>query len=238
MPFSETEIALLKTSVVLQDIPPAEVLEAITAHPERQFGLPPNQVFIEIGEVEPGLYIIGHGTVEMFVLDADGKEKILDFARTGGTLAEETLFSDRPLQYSARSLTQAAVLHLPNPLVSEWIARYPAFSRRLMSLVAARISFLYKDMLTFCTKRATARLVCYVVCHFDRAPTTPDGSYSLHLAIPRHKLASRLGISDSHLSRSFRELQNEGLIVPQGHGYFIPNVPALSRYVCPAGCDF
>ena len=238
MPFSETEVALLKSSLILQDVPQQVVLETIAEHVDYQFNLLPDQVFIEAGAIEPGLYIIAHGTIEMFMLDADGKEKILDFAETGGTLAEETLFSDRPLQYSARSLTQAAVLHLPNAVVSEWIARYPAFSRRLMALVSARINFLYKDMLTFCTKKATARLVCYIVCHFDQAPKTPDGSYSLHLAIPRNKLASRLGISDSHLSRSFRELHEAGLLVPQGRGFFIPDVPALSRYVCPAGCDF
>ncbi len=109
IPFTETDIALLKTSEILQDIPSAVVLEAIGAHLDRQFCLPPDKVFIEIGRVEPDLYIIGHGTIEMFVMDADGKEKILDFAKTGGTLAEETLFSDRSLQYSARSLTQVAV---------------------------------------------------------------------------------------------------------------------------------
>lgn len=238
MPFTATEIALLKSSPVLHDIPPAVVLEAINAHPENQFCLPPDHVFINQGQVEPGFYLIAHGMIEMFMLEADGKEKILDFAKTGGTLAEETLFSDRPLQYSARSLTQAAVLHLPNDFVSAWIGSYPSFARRLMSLVAARINFLYKDMLTFCTKKATARLVCYIVCHFDHAPETADGSHSLDLAIPRHKLASRLGISESHLSRSFRELQEQGLIVPRRHGFFIPDVAALSLYVCPGGCDF
>lgn len=238
MPFSETEIALAKSCKILQSIPQEVVLAAIAQHVDQQFNLSPDEIFIEAGAVEPGLYVIAHGTIELFVIDADGKEKVLDFAKTGGTLAEETLFSDRPLQYSARSLTQAAVLHLTNEVVSEWIASYPAFARGLMSLVSERINFLYKDMLTFCTKKATARLVCYIVCHFDKAPKTPDGTYSLNLAIPRHKLASRLGISDSHLSRSFRELQENGLIVPQGRGYFIPNVPALSKYVCPAGCDF
>ena len=238
MPFSETEIALLKTSSILQDIPQDVVLAAILEHVDYQFNLQPDEVFINAGQVEPGLYIIAHGTIEMFIINSDNKEKVLDFAKTGGTLAEETLFSDRPLQYSARSLTQAAVLHLPNTVVSEWIASYPAFTRRLMSLVSERINFLYKDMLTFCTKKATSRLICYIVCHFNEAPKTADGSYSLHLAIPRNKLASRLGISDSHLSRSFRELQEQGLIIPQGRGYFIPDVPALSKYVCPGGCDF
>lgn len=238
MPFSETEIALLKSSAILQDIPQAVVLEAIARHLDYQFKAAPDEIFIHAGQVEPGLYLIAHGTIELFVVEPGGKEKVLDFVKTGGTLAEETLFSERPLQYSARSLTQAAVLHLPNEVVSEWIATYPAFGRRLMALVAERINYLYKDMLTFCTKKAAARLVCYIVCHFNEAPKTADGSYSLHLAIPRNKLASRLGISDSHLSRAFRELQEKGLIVPQGRGYFIPDVPALSKYVCPAGCDF
>jgi len=238
MPFRDTEISLLKTSPVLQDIPPEVLLAAMAEHVDQQLCLPPDTVFIEVGQAAHGLYVIAHGTIEMFVLDAAGKEKILDFAKTGGTLAEEALFSERPLQYSARSLTQAAVLFLPNEVVSAWIASYPAFARRLMSLVSERIQYLRKDLITFCTKKATGRLVCYIVCHFDRAPQTADGSHSLHMAIPRHKLASRLGVSDSQLSRSFRELQAKGLIVTQGHGIFIPDVSALSRYTCPAGCDF
>ena len=65
-----------------------------------------------------------------------------------------------------------------------------------------------------------------------------DGSYQLTVEIPHNKLASRLGLSASQVSRSLRELQERGLIVQQGRGYFIPNVPALSKYVCPGGCDF
>ncbi len=238
MPFSTREIALLSASTILQDMPRDVVLEAIDRSPDCQLWLPPDEIFFRAGQVSPGLYIIAHGTIELFVADADGKERVLDFAKDGDTLAKETLFSDRPLQYSARSLSAAAVLHLPNALISEWIASYPAFARRLMSLVAERIDFLYKDMLTFRSKRATARLVCYLLCHFNKAPKTPDGSFSLRIEIPHFKLASRLGVSDSQVSRSFRELQEQGLIVAQDQGYFIPDVPALSKYVCPAGCDF
>ncbi len=238
MPFSTTEIALLSASAILQDMPCDVVLEAIDRSPDCQLCLPPDEIFFCAGQISPGLYIIVHGTIELFVADANGKERVLDFAKDGDTLAKETLFSDKPLQYSARSLSAAAVLHLPNALISEWIASYPAFARRLMSLVAERIDFLYKDMLTFRSKRATARLVCYLLCHFNKAPKTPDGCFSLRIEIPHFKLASRLGVSDSQVSRSFRELQEQGLIVAQDQGYFIPDVPALSKYVCPAGCDF
>ena len=238
MSFSPAEIEILSTSGILQDVPHEVVLEAIDHCPDCQLCLPPGEIFVHSGQIAPGLFIIINGIIELFVAEADGNERVLDFAKDGNTLAKETLFSDKALQYSARSLTAATVLHLPSKLISEWIARYPAFARRLMSLVAERIDFLYKDMLTFRSKRATSRLVCYLLCHFDKAPRTPDGSYYLRIDSPHFKLASRLGVSDSQISRSFRELQEQGLIVAQDQGFFIPNVPALSKYVCPAGCDF
>jgi CRP-like cAMP-binding protein len=238
MPLSDTDTALIQASPLLQDIPHEVLCEAIDKHPENHFLLPPNQVIVESGTKNPGLFIIAHGIVELFIQKPDGKDKTIDFVKNGCTFAEEALFNEHPLQYSARSLTQAAALRLPGELVSDWIDAYPEFARRLISMVAQRIGFLYKDVLTLCTKRATARLVCYIVCHFDHAPKTTDGSYSLHLPIPRNKLASRLNITASHLSRSFGELQEKGLIVQHGNGYFIPDVPSLSRYVCPKGCDF
>ena len=239
MTFGDRELALASASAILQDIAPDVLMDALKTRPDNQFILPPATTFIEAGQVKPGLYLIAHGIIESFVIDTtDDSEKIIDFARAGGTLAEETLFSDRPLQYSARSLGHAAVLHLPNELVSEWIVRYPAFARRLMSLVAERINYLNKDLFTYRAKRATSRLICYVLCHFNKAPMAADGSYSLHIEIPHNKLASRLGLSASQVSRSFRELQDQGLIVQQAQGYFIPDVPALSKYVCPGGCDF
>ena len=231
-------LASINSSTVLDDIPPEVVRAALDGTPDSALELAANTIFLNAGQIDPGLYLILDGTIELFGKDAEGKEKILDFARAGDTLAAESLFNKRPLHYSARSLTPVILLHLPHKLISAWVTDYPAFARRLMSLVAERIDYLFKDMLTLRTKKATARVVCYLVCHFDKAPRTPDGTHSLRIDIPRHKLASRLGITDSHLSRAFRELQDNGMIVAQGQGYFIPDVPALSLYVCPGGCAF
>jgi CRP-like cAMP-binding protein len=238
MPSGKTDPEVLAASEILREIAPEVIATLLAERADCQLRLTPGSVFVKAGQVKSGLYLIADGTIELFVTDANGKENVLDFARNGGTLAEETLFNERPLQYSARSLTPATLLFLPGDVVSEWIAAYPAFARRLMSLVAERINYLDKDMFTFRTKRATARLVCYILCHFNHAPKTADGSYSLHIEIPHNKLASRLGLSASQVSRSLRELQERGLIVAEAQGYFIPDVPALSKYVCPAGCDF
>jgi len=238
MPFRDTELALVKSSPILKDIPSDILGDLLESCPDAQLCLPTGQTFASAGAIRPGLFLVVHGVIELIVSDDKGQDKVLDFVQTGSILAQETLLTTQPLPYSARSLTEAAVLQLPNDLISTWLEAYPPFARLLLSLIAQRADYVSNDMLTLRTKKSAARLVCYLLCHFNKAPSTPDGSYSLDLPFPRNKLASRLGITSSHLSRAFRELQDAGLIVPQARGYFIPNVPALSKYVCPAGCDF
>ena len=238
MPFSDTELALAKTSHILREVPFRAVCEMLENNADAQLILPANEIFVTQGQLNPGLFLVVHGIVELFTVDRRGQDKVIDFVQAGNTLSEETLLTTQPLPYSARTLTEAAILHLPNEQIEAWQEQHPQFARMLLSHIAQRMNYLSNDMLTLRSKKAAARLVCYLLCHFNKAPKTPDGSYSLDLPFPRSKLASRLGITNSHLSRALRELQDAGLIVPQGRGYFIPNVPALSRHVCPAGCDF
>lgn len=238
MPFSETDISLLRASSLLRGVPDHPLIDEALRRRENQLLLAAETVFLPAGGCNPGLYLVAHGTVELLASTRDGGEKIVEFVRAGGLFGEETLFGSYPCLYAARTITPVAVLHLPESTVDQWLVAMPRFARRLMGILAERTDYVEKDVVTFCTKSAAARLVCYLVCQFNKAPVTPDGSLSLNITLPRNKLASRLGVSDSHLSRAFNELERQGLIVKRRGGILIPDVPALSRYVCPAGCDW
>lgn len=238
MIFSDTEAALFERVPILQDIPLPVLRETLATHSASQCVVLPGETFLAAGTAHPGLHVVVHGSLELFVLTGCGREKVFDFVKIGGTVGEETLFSERPLQYSARSLTHTAVFRLSPEMVAAWVDDYPAFSRKLMQLVAARIDFVVRDMISLCTKRATAHLICYLVCQFACVRGPADDSCFLPLAIPRHKLASRLGMTESHLSRTFRDLEEKALLIPRGRGYDVPSISALSNYVCPGGCDF
>ncbi len=238
MAFSETDISLLHACALLRGLPQRELFETALRCRENQLSLAADVAFLEPGVVAPGLFLVAHGTVELAVSTSGGGEKIVEFVRAGGMFAEETLFSGNPSLYVARTITPAAILRVPEATIDDWLQSSPEFSRRLMGVIAERTDYVEKDVVTFCTKSAAARLVCYLVCQFNKAPCTPDGSLSLNITLPRNKLASRLGVSDSHLSRAFNELERQGLIQKRRGGIFIPDVPALSKYVCPAGCDW
>lgn len=238
MTLSSTDLAFLKSATVLGYLPADSGLDALAADPDLVSHLEPGEVLLEAEKGSSGLYVMVYGAVELVLADPAGNEKIIEFVKAGGLLCEEGLFSDAPKSYLVRALTTVALLRLPEAHLEAWVEAYPEFGRRLLALINERIQYFSRDVYTQLTKNATARLVCYLLCHFDHAPRTADGSYVLKVPLPRKKLAARLGITGEHLSRAFRELREEGLIVPQGNGYFIPDVPRLSAYVCPAGCDW
>lgn len=238
MSISPTDLGFLKSTTILGQLPADSGLDALATDPALVSDLEPGQVLLPAGEDSPGLYVMVHGAVELVLTDPAGNEKIIEFVKTGGFFCEEGLFSGTPRSYSVRALTQAVVLRLPEEALEGWVVRYPEFGRSLLALINERIQYFSRDVFTQLTKNATARLVCYLLCHFNHAPRTPDGSYFMKVPLPRKKLAARLGITGEHLSRAFRELREQGLIIPQDNGYFIPDVPKLSAYVCPAGCDW
>lgn len=238
MSITPTDLAFLKSTTVLGQLPVDSGFDALVGDQEQVFDLEPGETLLEAGLVAPGLYVVVHGAVELVLADPTGNEKIIEFVKTGGFVCEEGLFSRTVRSYSVRALTQAVVLRIPEETLESWIVRFPEFGRQLLALINERIQYFSRDVFTQLTKNATARLVCYLLCHFDHAPRTPDGSYFLKVPLPRKKLAARLGITSEHLSRAFRELREEGLIISQDNGYFIPDVPKLSAYVCPAGCDW
>lgn len=238
MSLSSPEIVFLKSATLLATLPAGSGIDAIFADPGLHLEGEPGAVLLPAGTQSPGLCIVVQGTVELVLTDAAGGEKIVEFIRAGGLFCEETLFTDRPCHYAVRALGQARMLRVPEATVEGWVLRFREFGKQLLSLINARIQYFSRDIFTQSTKTAAARLVCYLVCRFDHAPRTADGSYFLKVPMTKSKLAARLGITGAHLSRAIRELREQGLIVPAPGGFHIPDVPRLSAYVCPAGCDW
>lgn len=237
MSFSPIDIAFLKSVTIFGRLPSESGFDALFANPDLQSSRRPGQMLLAAGEAA-GLYVVVHGSVELVLTDAAGNEKVVDFVKTGGIFGEETLFNGRLRSYAVRALTDTDLLCLPEAAVEEWVLRFPDFGCRLLAFINGRIQYYYRDVFTQSTKNATGRLVCYLLCHFDHAPRTPDGSYFLRVHVPKNKLAARLGITPAHLSRAFRDLMDRGLIVAEPGGFYIPDVPRLSAHVCPAGCDW
>lgn len=237
MSFTAHEIALLKSSRLFAGLEDTTRLETLLSRPENRVQVPEGATFLQRGARAPGLHVLVHGSVELFFSNPEGEEKVLHFIKSGETLAEETVSDGRAINYWARSLTPTVMLRLPAADVLAWMDESWPFAQRFLKMVSERICLLYADVVTFYSKTAVQRLACYLICGFETSRLTLKDSFSLAIPVPKKNLASRLGISQTHLSRALRDLTERGLITQEGNRLQVQDVEQLAGYVCPHGCD-
>ena len=87
-------------------------------------------------------------------------------------VCRETLFDSRPCRcHRAGADLGSDFAGTRNRTVDDWIAMSPLFRPATDGRAGAEPTTAERHG-TFCTKNATARLVCYLVCQFDHAPQT------------------------------------------------------------------
>jgi len=162
------------------------------------------------GEVAAGFFIVGSGKVKVFKLSPDGKERILHIVHPGGTFAEAAIFGSGTYPAYAQPLEASRLIFFPK---REFLDLLRSDSQLAINMIAGLSRFLRQfakqiEELTF--KDVPARLACYLL---DLAG---DEAEQVELPISKSQLASKLGTVSETLSRTFRKLTDDDLIVVRG----------------------
>lgn len=162
------------------------------------------------GEVAAGFFIVGTGKVKVFKLSPDGKERILHIVHPGGTFAEAAIFGSGTYPAYAQPLEASQLIFFPK---REFLDLLRSDSQLAINMIAGLSRFLRQfanqiEELTF--KDVPARLARYLL---DLAG---DEAEQVELPISKSQLASKLGTVSETLSRTFRKLTDDDLIVVRG----------------------
>ena len=162
------------------------------------------------GEVAAGFFIVGTGKVKVFKLSPDGKERILHIVHPGGTFAEAAIFGRGTYPAYAQPLEASQLIFFPK---REFLDLLHSDSQLAINMIAGLSRFLRQfanqiEELTF--KDVPARLARYLL---DLAG---DEAKQVELPISKSQLASKLGTVSETLSRTFRKLTDDDLIVVRG----------------------
>ena len=162
------------------------------------------------GEVAAGFFIVGTGKIKVFKLSPDGKERILHIVHPGGTFAEAAIFGSGTYPAYAQSLEASQLIFFPK---REFLDLLRSDSQLAINMIAGLSRFLRQfanqiEELTF--KDVPARLARYLL---DLAG---DEAEQVELPISKSQLASKLGTVSETLSRTFRKLTDDDLIVVRG----------------------
>jgi len=179
------------------------------------------------GEQPTGFHAVVYGRIELRARSPHGRERVTDIVGAGRSFGEAIMFLEKPYIVSAKALSDALVLHVAKDAVFAELERNPAFGRRIIATLSAKLHSAARELDTYALGSGEARFAAWLL----RAAGPPeDGAASVTLPATKRAIASRLNLSAEHLSRILRHLVAEGLIEVRGRTFEIPDVARLRAW--------
>ncbi|MCI0716413.1 MAG: Crp/Fnr family transcriptional regulator [Chlorobi bacterium] len=192
-------------------------------------------------DTEPylGFYITVSGLVKIYKISKDGREHILHLINPYNTFAEVPLFEnfgeirEDAFRYPANAMAledQTKVVLIPARPFTELLAENSRISLKMLSGFAKRLRHLNRHIEEITLKDVTKRVANFVLSEYiNKRKTKLDSTHSIRLNISKNDLASYLGTILETLSRTFKKLQEEGIILVEGRTILIKDFEKLKE---------
>lgn len=193
-------------------------------------------------DTEPylGFYIVIKGMVKIYKISKDGREHIVHLVDKLNTFAEVPLFEnageilEKDFSYPANAMAiedETEVMLMPARPFIQLIESSPKLSIKMISGFAKRLRHLNNHIETITLKDVTKRVSDYLLKEYKKNqnkqnfPTEKLNTISLKIS--KNDLASYLGTILETLSRTFKKLQDEGIIEVDGKNIKIMDLKKL-----------
>ncbi len=168
------------------------------------------EVLFEEGADAEGFYIVATGKVKVYKLSPEGRERILHVVQVGDSFAEAAIFDDGRYPAFAETLQSSTLLFFPK---REFLDLLQLHSQLAINMIAGLSHFLRQftvqiEDLTF--RDVPARLARYLLNCSD------EKTRLISLPVSKTQLASNLGTTSETLSRTFRKLSDDEILLVHG----------------------
>jgi CRP-like cAMP-binding protein len=204
----------------------------------RQLRLPRGETLFHRGDPAAGAYIVVYGQIKLSFVSPTGVEKVIEILNQGQSFGEAVMFLDVPHVVTAQALADSLLLLVPKEAVFEGIERDPGFARRMLAGLSRRLHQLVADVESYSTRSGTERLIGYLLrdCGVEPprdscAADLPTGPVDIELPVAKGIIASRLNLTQEHLSRILHDLSALGLIEVHGRRIRIVDPERLRKHV-------
>lgn len=201
----------------------APQLERLAAGATRR-SLTRGETLFRQGEPSTGLHAVVHGRIALTVRGPGGRERVSDIVGPGRSFGEAIMFLGKPYIVGARALADTLVLHVAKETIFAELERSPAFARRIIAALSAKLEATVRELETYALGSAARRFGAWLVRSAHHADAA---AVSVALPASKRAIASKLNLSAEHLSRILRELAADGLIEVSGRTVHIPDLERL-----------
>ncbi len=200
---------------------------------EQQFIVKPKRRLVEEGLKNKYAYTLFTGWVALYQTSANGDRQIHRFALPGDFIGFHP-DSAGPIHYSAQTVTEVTVCAFPMEQLEQVLKERNELSARMMEMNTQSMRLCQQHMLGIGRKSAKERLAFLFLELYHRVKVLgniiPDSEEnSIAFPLSQEDLADAMGLTSVHVSRTLRELTDDGLLTVKHRRLTIHNEPALTE---------
>jgi len=177
---------------------------------EKQFGK--SEAIFSEGDAADGFYVVVSGSVKIYKLSVDGKEKILHMFGPGQPFGEVPVFAGQKFPAHAQAISAGRLLFFPRTTFVELITENPSLALNMLAVLSRRLRQFADQIENLSLKEVPARLASYLIALADQQ----KAGNQVTLTTSKGQLASILGTIPETLSRIFARLSAQNLIQVEG----------------------
>ncbi len=204
----------------------ADDLDRLDRIVKRRRSVSGKQLLFTSGETSKAVFIAREGSFKTVSFSEDGQRQVLGFHLPGELLGLDALGDGRH-RCDAEALEDAAVCEVPLGDLERVAAQVPALQHHLLELMGRSMGRDQDHIEMLGRPQAVQRLLLFLHGLAERYRALGRSDDVLVLSMSREDIASYLGLVIETVSRSFRRLQDDGLIAVSGRKVRVLDAAAL-----------
>ncbi|MBK6637874.1 MAG: type IV pili methyl-accepting chemotaxis transducer N-terminal domain-containing protein [Rhodocyclaceae bacterium] len=178
-------------------------------------------VFHEGAPIEAAHFLLS-GSVKRYARQTGESEKVLELVGPGQAFALSEIFTADTYASFADTLQPSSVLMIPIPGLRALMSTHLALSMRLLDAVAGSYYASEFDVVRHRSRSVTQRVLDYLLS-LSSGQRQGAGETTVRLVASKRVIAARLDMAPETLSRTLRQLSDDGLIVVDKRTVHIQN---------------
>lgn len=187
------------------------------ANVSKKVSYPANTRLFGQGDPAEHFFFIVTGSVRLYRLTPDGKEKVIEIIRAGETFAEAVAFMDKPYPVSANTIEDTELIKIPMDALKQLMRHNTEMTFKMLSSLSLKLHKFVNDIHALSLSTAQQKVAGYFLAFLS------DEDVEQRIELPSKKviLASRLGLQPETFSRVLRKMKKQGVICEDEVGIIV-----------------
>ena len=183
-------------------------------------------IFFE-GDPGDALFIVAHGTVKIYRVAEDGREKTLAILREGDIFGEMALLDEEPRSAIAESLEPTKLYALHRKDFLPFLASNPPMAIHIIKVLCGRLRRANAQVMDVVFKDVKSRVVRTLIELSEQHGTECPYGVRIELKLTHQELANLVGTARETITRILAEFQDTGCVTVDGRYLVIRDQEAL-----------